>query len=386
MLRILTFSTLFPHAQSPGFGQFVADQSAQLASQPDIAVEVVAPLPQRPLWPAALSPLARLPRSETWQGLTTHRPPFVALPYVGGWSHPQAIVQATRPLLETIRARGFDFDVINAEFFFPCGVAAVRLGEIFDRPVSIMARGSDIHYWGQHKAARKTILEAGQKAARLLAVSAAMRTDMIALGLPADHIHVHYMGINLSAFTPRDRAVEKAKWNVSGPLLLSAGNLIPLKGHDIMITALRDIPHAHLLIAGDGPERTALEKLALSIGVASRVRFLGQVPHAHMPSLMAAADIMALASEREGLATAWIESLACGTPIVAPRVGGIAEVITASSAGRIASARTAEAMAQAIRDILRQPPTQEEVRAHAQAFDWQRRIGSLVGHFSAIRR
>ena len=386
MLRILTFSTLFPHGQAPGFGRFVADQSVQLARQPDCAVKVVAPLPRRPLLPRRFQPLADLPLEEEWEGMAVHRPRFTALPRLGGWYHPKALVAAARPVLEAIRAGGFDFDVIDAEFFFPCGVAAVRLGEIFNRPVSIMARGSDIHYWGRHPAARRAMREAGAGAARLLAVSAAMRRDMIALGLAAEKIHVHHMGIDLSAFAPRPRAAEKEKWNVEGPLLLSAGNLIALKGHDIMISALRFIPQAQLLIARDGPERAALEKHAARNAVAARVRFLGAVPHQQMPSLMAAADIMTLASEREGLATAWIESLACGTPIVAPRVGGIAEVITAPSAGRIATARSPQAMAQAIRMLLHQPPSQEDVRAHAQIFDWQRRIGALMGHFSAIRR
>ena len=386
MLRILTFSSLFPHAQAPGFGQFVAAQSRQLARQPDSAVQVVAPLPRRPGLPLRFQPLARLPAVDNFEGLTCHRPRFQAWPMIGGWTHPRAIVRAALPVLQAIRAQGFDFDVMDAEFFFPCGVAAAQLGEIMDRPVSIMARGSDIHYWSQHPAARRAILEAGNKAARLLAVSAAMRDDMIALGLPAEKIFVHHMGIDLAPFRPRDRADEKAKLGIAGPLLLSAGNLIPLKGHDIMIAALQLLPDATLMIAGEGPERAILEKKSQALRLSDRVKFLGRVGHEDMPALMAAADIMTLASQREGLATAWLESLACGTPIVAPRVGGIAEVITGPDAGRIAQARTPQAMAEAVRAIMQQPPTAQAVRAHVAPFDEKIRTAALMAHFSAIRR
>ena len=78
MLRILTFSTLFPHGQAPGFGRFVADQSVQLARQPDCAVKVVAPLPRRPLLPRRFQPLADLPLEEEWEGMAVHRPRFTA--------------------------------------------------------------------------------------------------------------------------------------------------------------------------------------------------------------------------------------------------------------------------------------------------------------------
>src|SRR3546814_1697639 len=73
------------------------------------------------------------------------------------------------------------------------------------------------------------------------------------------------------------------------------------------------VPDATLLIAGDGPERGRLDALIVRLGLTDRVRLLGAVPHADLPRLIAAADVSALASSSEGLANAWVESLACGT-------------------------------------------------------------------------
>jgi glycosyltransferase involved in cell wall biosynthesis len=136
-----------------------------------------------------------------------------------------------------------------------------------------------------------------------------------------------------------------------------------------------------LLLAGEGPERSALERQAARFG--PRVRLLGNVPHDALPPLMAAADIMVLPSEREGLATVWIEALASGTPIVVPDVGGAAEVVDRPAAGRLA-ARQPEAIAEAVAALLADPPASEEVRAAAERFSWQRNKDELFDYLSAI--
>src|SRR3546814_17186197 len=92
------------------------------------------------------------------------------------------------------------------------------------------------------------------------------------------------------------------------------------------------VPDATLLIAGDGPERGRLDALIVRLGLTDRVRLLGAVPHADLPRLIAAADVSALASSSEGLANAWVESLACGTPVVITDAGGARELVRAAAA------------------------------------------------------
>ncbi len=384
-MRILTLSTLFPAANRPNFGIFVERQIAALTSVRDFAVTVINPIGIAP-WPLILSAeqatLKGLAGAETWGELDVYRPRFTAIPKVGGRFNPRAIARAVLPLAKRLHAE-IGFDLIDAEFFYPDGPAAMRLSDALGIPFTIKARGADIHYWGKQPGCAEQLLEAADKAAGLLAVSGALKADMVALGMDADKIMVHYTGLDQSRFAPRDRVTEKAKLGVTGPLILSVGSLIPRKNQHLLIAALALLPNATLMLAGDGPSESNYRALAAKLGVADRVSFLGSVPHDDLPALFAAADVMALVSESEGLANAWVEALACGTPIVASDVGGIRELVKTPDAGRIV-ARTPEAIAVAISDILANPPSAGAVAANVSAFSWNENARALAAFFRSV--
>ncbi len=385
MLRVLTLSSLFPDASRPNFGVFVERQTLGLAVHPDVELRLVAPLGLPP-WPLRRSrhyaELATLPAHEDWKGVATWRPRFLNVPGTGGRFHVAMLVRRLIPLMTRIR-RDFAFDVIDASFFFPDGPAAVALGRHFGVPVSIKARGADIHHWGSAPATAGQVVSAGQAADGLLCVSQAMRADMVALGMPADRIRVHHTGVDLARFAPRDQVAEKAALGVAGPLVVSVGALIPRKGHDIVIDAVASLPGVNLLIAGDGPERARLTAQIATLGVADRVKLLGSVAHGELPPLLAAADAMALASSSEGLANAWVEALASGTPLVIPDAGGALEVVTGADAGRVV-ARNAPAFAAAIDALIENPPPRAAVRAMAAGFTWEANTATLYEHLSGL--
>jgi glycosyltransferase involved in cell wall biosynthesis len=381
MLRVLTLSTLYPDPGRPSFGIFVERQTLALAARDGVEVEVAAPV-GLPIWPLTLHPhyraKARLPATERPGGLTVHRPRFRIWPGLGGTGAARSLAAAVLPL-----ARAGRCDVIDAEFFWPDGVAAMHLAEALGIPFSIKARGSDVHYWGRRPGVAGQMLDAARRAGGLLAVSAALKADMAAMGMPGEKIRVHYTGIEADRFRPLDRPAAKRALGVEGPLIVAPGNLVPLKGHRLVIEALSDLPGATLLIAGEGPERPALEALIAARGLESRARLLGSVPPAAMPQLLAAADLMVLPSEREGLANVWIEALASGTPILIADVGGAREVIDRPEAGRLA-ARDPAAIAAAAREMLASPPDRQAVRRSAERFSWQRNGAELHEHLAGL--
>lgn len=383
MLSVLTLSTLFPDATRPNFGIFVERQARGLAAHPDVHLRLVAPIGLPPAGIANHShhrPLAALPLREDWRGLTVERPRFLAMPGTAGVFHAAMLRRALVPLLDRL----FDehpFHVIDASFFFPDGPAAVALGRRYGVPVSVKARGADIHHWGRASATRAQVRAAGRAAAGLLAVSAAMARDMVALGLPSPR--VHHTGVDLAAFVPGDRAAAKSALGIDGPLVVSVGALIPRKGHDIVIDAVAALPGVTLAIAGEGPLHDVLAARAKALGIAARVRLLGSVPHAELPRWLAAADAMALASTSEGLANAWIEALACGTPIVIPDAGGAREVVLDDDAGRIVE-REPVAVRAALAALLAAPPAPDAVRRHAERFTWAANTAALYAHLAAL--
>jgi teichuronic acid biosynthesis glycosyltransferase TuaC len=387
MLRVLTLATLFPNGARPTFGVFVERQSCALAARGDVEIEVVAPigLPPGPLARHPhYAPLRDLPLEETRDGLVVHRPRYRVWPGLGRKGNARRMAAALLPLLREIRER-FAFDVIDAEFFWPDGPAAMRLAAALGLPFSIKARGSDIHLWGAEPGISEQIVAAGRAAGGLLAVSAALKRDMVELGLPAEQIRVHHTGIDLDRFRPVDRAAAKAALGVNGPLLVSVGHLNARKGQEIALAALERIPNASLFLAGEGPERAKLESAAAAKGLAARVRFLGVQPHDALRGLLAAADVMVLPTQSEGLANVWVEALACGTPVVTSDVGGAREVIDRPEAGRLV-ARDPDAVAAAVNALLADPPAQAAVRAAAEKFSWERNAAELFEHLSGLVR
>ncbi|AMK19189.1 MULTISPECIES: glycosyltransferase [Sphingobium] len=386
-LNVLTLSTLFPDMSRPNFGVFVERQARELASRPDVTVTVVAPLGV-PIWPIGLSDhyaaLRALPRKERWQDLTVYRPLFSTIPKIGARINVRNMTRAILPLIQHLHEQQ-PFDVIDASFFFPDGPVAQRLSRALGIPYSVKARGADIHYWGRRRDTRGLVKRAGDGASGLLAVSSAMRRSMIKMGMDAEKIRVHYTGVDLDRFEIADRAAAKEALGFEGPVILCVGALIPRKGQELLVQALPRLPGVTLLFAGQGQYRRALEKQAEELGVDRRIGFLGSVPHDRLPRIYAAADVMALPSSSEGLANAWVESLACGTPIVITDVGGARELLDRPEAGHIVD-RDPDAIATAIGDLLTHPPEREAVRDTALRFTWEANGDLLLHHLKGIAR
>ncbi|RYD43130.1 MAG: glycosyltransferase family 4 protein, partial [Sphingomonadales bacterium] len=320
--------------------------------------------------------LRDLPHSEQWNGLTVLRPRFALIPRYGARFNP---TQVARSVLAAVR--GQKFDVIDAQFFYPDAPAAMRVAEALDLPFSAKARGADINHFGHDPAARAQVIEAGEKAAGLLAVSEAMRVDMAEIGIDPAKIAIHYTGIDTARFHPGDRAAARAALGMGcATAILTVGALIPRKGQALVIEALPALPEVHYWLAGAGEEESRYRALAQKLGVETRVHFMGPVPNADLPQLYRAADVVVMPSASEGLANAWVEALACGTPIVISDAGGATELVTAPVAGRIIE-RTPDAIASALRSILASPPAPSDVAATLGGrFDWDRNGRELALH------
>jgi teichuronic acid biosynthesis glycosyltransferase TuaC len=383
MLRVLTLSTLYPNGHQPTLGLFVERQTLGLAARDDIEVRVVAPvgLPVWPLsWHPHYRPLTRLAARETWNGLVVHRERFTVWP--GGGAH-LAAREMVRGLSGLFNHIDFAFDVIDAEFFWPDGVAAMHLAARHNVPFSIKARGSDIYHWGDQPRIGDQIRAAADAADGLLAVSASLKQEMVARGIPADKIKVHQTGVDLDRFKPGDRQKAKAELGVEGPLIATVGALIERKGQSFALDALARLPGATLLLVGEGPDRAALEKQAERLGITKRVRFVGAQRPEVVAELLAAADVMLLPTRAEGIANAWVEALACGTPVVTCDAGGARQVIDRPEAGRVVE-RDPGALARAVTEVLANPPAQEAVRRAAERFSWERNAEELEAHLRTM--
>ncbi|PZQ22907.1 MAG: glycoside hydrolase [Sphingopyxis macrogoltabida] len=378
-LRVLSIATLFPDAARPNFGLFVERSLGALAAQPGIDLTIVAPVGLPP-FPLSLHgryrALRSLPPSEEWRGLTVRRPRFPLIPRYGARFNAALVARAVLSAVE-----GRTFDVIDAQFFYPDGPAAMRVAAALDLPFSVKARGADISHFGHDGATAPQLVQAADQAAGLLAVSESMRRDMAAIGIDPANVTIHYTGIDAGRFHPGDRAAARAALGMGDELAIATvGALIPRKGQALVIEALPALPGVHYWLAGTGDDLARYRALADRCGVGGRVHMMGAVANADLPQLYRAVDAVVMPSASEGLANAWVEALACGTPIVISDAGGAAELVTSPAAGRIA-ARTPDAIAAAVRDILAAPPAPADVAATlAGRFDWDRNGRELAAH------
>ncbi len=371
--RLLTFTTLFPNAEQPNHGIFVENRLRHLVATGEATPTVLAPVPFFPTGAPAFgawSRYARVPPAETRQGLAIHHPRYLAIPRFGMSVAPALLYRASFRALRRLMADGLEFDIIDAHYVYPDGVAAVRLGAALGKPVVITARGSDVTQLPDFATPCRLIKDAVRRADGLVAVSSALRDRLLELGAPADRTVVLRNGIDTKMFRPVDREAARAALGLTGKTLISVGGLIPRKGHDRSIAALRLLPEFCLLIAGEGPERARLQAQIENLGLADRARLLGPVPHAELSRYYGAADAMVLASAREGWANVLLEAMACGTPVVASNIPGNPEVVRSREAGVIAE-NTPDGIAAAVRALFADPPDRAATRRYAEAFGWE---------------
>jgi glycosyltransferase involved in cell wall biosynthesis len=369
-------------------GIFVEQRLRHLINSQRIETRVLAPVPWFPCQHELFGRyaiFARVPRQEHRHGINVLHPRYPLVPKIGMTAAPFLLAMALKNTVRRLIADGYDFDVIDAHYFYPDGVAAALLGKAFRRPVVITARGSDLNLIARYRLPRRMIAWAARSAAANIAVSQALRNILLAISGQSAKIIVMRNGVDLELFKPLDRDACKRRLGVMGTMLLSVGQLIESKGHDVVIRVLAKLHHCQLFIAGSGRALKQLQALAASCGVADRVTFLGTVQHGQLGIYYSAADALVLASEREGWPNVLLESLACGTPVIASNVGGISEIIAAPEAGIIVRERTPEAFVDAYRSLFAHYPARGAVRRYAERFSWDETSCAQATLFSKVK-
>lgn len=391
-MRTLLFSTLFPSTARPTHGVFVETRLRELLKTGAVQTRVVAPVPWFPSTAERFGDYARFARTpahEQREGVEVHHPRYFLPPKVGMTLSPWLLAMGAVGTLRRLIREGFDFEVIDSHYFYPDGVAAALLSRWLGKPLVITARGSDLNVIAEHTLPRRMMLIAARQASALVGVSNALVERMAALGMPASRLHLLRNGVDLQRFAPVPQANARQQIGQSGaPLLLSVGNLVELKGHALCIDALAALlpahPQARLLIVGRGPLEGPLREHARQRGVAGCVQWVGTVPNTELARWYSAADVLLLASSREGWPNVLLEAMACGTPVVATRVGGVPEIVRSPVAGCVVDERSGASLAAAVAELLRRGVDRAAVRAHAQGFGWQDTSDGQARLFQAI--
>lgn len=376
MMKILSFTSLYPNASQINHGIFVENRLRHLVASGEVDLEIIAPVPWFPFQNERFgkyAAFAKVPKSEVRNGLTVSHPRYPVIPRYGMTIAPRLMYRALLgKVRQHVKQRG-GIDLIDAHYYYPDGVAAVNIGQRLGIPVVVTARGTDINDIPGYPRARQQILDTAKHAAASITVSQSLKDAMINIGCEAEKINVLRNGVDLEMFHPGNHQTLRKSYvrDASHPLILSVGSLIDRKGHHLIIEALNELPEAHLVIAGEGEFHFKLTALISKLGLQERVRLVGRIPHDQLPDLYAAADVLVLASQSEGWPNVLLEAMACGTPAAATPVGGIGDIITNPAAGRLIPERSSEAIAATLNELLSNLPDRRKTRAHAETYSWE---------------
>ncbi len=392
-LRVLSLCTVFPNPTEPGCGIFIARRLQALAAlRNGPRVTVLAPV-------QLLDYAKRRQRLLRARGVVSTREdaamrvmhPKWFYPPLSGASSAVFLFARLLPLCWRLRRRGFRFDLIDAHFAHPEGVAAAMLGRVFRCPVIITLRGNEVVH-AKRPLRRWTQRWALRRATRIICVARWLEDFAVSAGVAVDRVITIPNGVDAGVFYRRDRAACRRIHDlpIGSRVILSAGYLVEGKGHHDVVAALATLHSrgiaARLVIAGgsgrDGNFEPAIRHSVRSRGLSDYVRLTGAVSPTALAELMAAADVLCLASFTEGWPNVVHEALACGTPVVATAVGAVPQLIPGPRYGRIVPVHDPQALADALGAALETAWAHDEIARWGQSRQWRQVAKEVLTTFN----
>ncbi len=378
-MRILFLSSIYPQPGGPTRGVYCRHWCRTLAARHE--VQVIAPWlwtdKLRWLWKGGLA--AGGSRAEL-DGIEIDYPCYYYTPKVFRNAYGKFMwLSARRRIRERVAA--FEPDCVVGYWAHPDGEVAVRAARLAGVPAAVIVGGSDALLLTHERGRRRQVVRVLEQADAVITVSQALKEKVVELGIDAEKTHVVYQGVDVERFTPGNRGDARRRLRISaeGPMLLWVGHLVPVKAVDVLLDAcarLRQrIPNFRLYLVGDGPLRRPLEARSSALGLTDAVSFVGARLYEQLPDWYRAADLTVLPSWSEGLPNVLRESLACGTPFVASRVGSIPE-IASEGANFLVPPGDASGFAEAFAKAL--TSTQHSGPSRYRPFSWEQSAEALL--------
>ena len=342
-IHVLTLTPFYPSEHDDAAGCFVAEPLDSLAKVGVVnTVFAVQPAYRRRLraresgW-----------RAEWLRYLSL--PGGLGLPIAGAFQFAR-IVGRAREL-----QKSHPIDLIHAHAPLPCGHAALLLSMELGVPYVVSVHGLDAFSTKQVSGrvgewCRRISQRVYRSSRGVICISERVREQVLEGAGDNCRTSVVYNGVDPKLFSPGSEPSD------GRPIILSVGNLIPIKGHDLLIRAAaslaEEFPTLTLEIIGDGPEGGRLRALAQQLPIGDRVRFLGRQSRQQVASAMRRCTLFALPSRYEGLGCVYLEAMASGKPVIGCRGQGIEEVVERGTNGWLVGTDDVEELRGALSTLL----------------------------------
>ncbi len=369
-LKVLVFTTVFPSPALPTQGIFTPARIGPLKD--DCEIRVVSPT-------AWFRRKSKVPARGTWDGFQVEYPSFYNVPGLLRGLNGVFLFASSVGRVAALR-RDFDFDLIDAHFTYPDGFAAVLLGKVFNRPVTITLHGTLVMLAAVPRR-RPALAWALRNADRLMSVSQELARKAVELGAAPERIEVIENGVDTRRFALRDRAEARRALGLpeSGRLLISVGHLTRRKGHhrvlDLLPELLQQVPDLRFVVIGrsslEGDAGPELREQARRLGIEDRVIWAGERTPDEVAMWLNAADVFVLPSDFEGCPCSVYEAMASGLPVVASKVGEVERMVPVGMGFLIDRPDDRQGLREALLRALGKEWDREAIRAYAEGRSWE---------------
>jgi teichuronic acid biosynthesis glycosyltransferase TuaC len=354
-LHVLTLTPFYPSDDDDAQGCFVAEPLRAM-KELEITNSVLA---VRPFYRGRARASASAPSAQWKQ--------YFSFP--GGAGLPISGISLVASIFDTVRRvhRRHPIDLIHAHSALPCGHAASLLSRQLGIPFVITVHGLDVFFTNQvrgyaGKCCKRVSQEVYRSARAVVCISRRVRQEVERHTNAPLSTAVIYNGVDPGIFYP-----ELDSWPSN--VILSVGNLIPSKGHELLLRAFGTIEQRHpslrCEIIGDGPERSRLCELRSQLGIAKKVSFFGRQTRTQVADAMRRCAVFALPSHYEGLGCVYLEAMAAGKPVIACRGQGIEEIIQHGTNGFLIDPGDVQSLGSTLSTLLADPQLREDIGCHA---------------------
>lgn len=364
-MRVLVLSHMYPSVANEIAGIFVHEQVNSLMAK-GIEVHVVSPVPLTPFplnhMTSKWRNYSRIPQSSVCKEVQACYPRYVEFP--------RAMFFATSGcrmyygIRKTVIKlyKEFTFDLIHAHVVLPDGYSGALLAQDFKKPLVVTIHGRDLQY-NIHRDAKckEAVAHVLQQSSKIIVVSEKLRRLAVEHFNAGDKLHVVHNGVDIQKIA----MAEEVRDNTNGRknIILSVSNLVPSKGIDLNICAIKRLkdkyPQLQYWVVGSGPEEKKLRDIVAHHGLEKQVKFIGRQPHTVALRYMAGCDLFSLPSWNEGFGIVYIEAMALGKPVIGCQGEGPDDILEHGKTGLKVKPRDVDNLAEAIDFLLSHP---EEAR------------------------
>ena len=389
-MKILSVSHMFPNRIFPNYGIFIKERLKALSKIVDM--NIVAPLPYFPCisLTAKYKNIHTVPALENCDSLYVHHPKYFLFPKYFKFLDGHLYYWSTNLFFKN-KIMSMRPEILDFHWVYPDAFAGLMLARRYRKKIVVTVRGNESICYYEKSLRKKKLINTLQYVDHVIAVSNDMKAKVVnEYGVCHKNVTVIPNGIQPQKFKPFDRkkAREVCGLDQDKKYILSLSRLSHEKGLEFLFRAFADvhIENKELVVVGDGPLKDHLYELAKDLGIAKSVNFIGSVPHDKTMFWYNAADVYCLPSLWEGCPNVIIESLACGTPVVSTKVGGIPDLVPDEDYGFLVPEGDSHALAVALDDALEKKWDREKIQQYGASNTWDHVADKVVSVFDKVLR